>query len=132
MKKQRNSFLHITKYDIIILAAVLFISTVFTGIRSFRKGRLVTATVIYDGNTVYSAVLSDKNEEASITPKDGVTITVKNGRIGFTESSCKTHECVKCGMISKTHETAVCLPNKIIIVLSASGNTSDGYDAVVY
>ena len=81
MKKQRNSFLHITKYDIIILAAVLFISTVFTGIRSFRKGRLVTATVICDGNTVYSAVLSDKNEETSITPKDGVTITVKDGRI---------------------------------------------------
>ena len=91
----------------------------------------VTARVIYDGNTVFEAELSQIKEKKIIAPVNGVEITAENGAIGFTSSDCPSHECVKGGMLSRPYQTAACIPNKVLIILTPNGKLSR-FDAITY
>lgn len=132
MKKQQNkSFIPFKKRDIILIFALLI--TAFSALAVMKNASGgVTATVIYDGNTIFQRELSEIKEKVVLSPAEGIEITAENGRIGFTSSTCETHECIKCGMLSEPCRTAACIPNKILITLTPNGKTRDGYDAIGY
>ena len=52
---------------------------------------------------------------------------IKDGYVQMTYSSCKNQICVKEGRISKTNQSIVCLPNKVIITIKGG---DDKYDAI--
>ena len=58
-----------------------------------------------------------------------VKIEVDGKQMRFIESECYDHTCERTGWISEVGETAVCLPNRVMIKIS--GNTESGVDAVV-
>ena len=55
---------------------------------------------------------------------DGHTnhITIKDGIVSMTYSTCKNQVCVNTGAISHTKDAIVCLPNKIVVeIVGGSG-----------
>ena len=46
---------------------------------------------------------------------DGISLTVKDGAIAFTASSCPGQDCVHSGSIRHTGRSLVCLPNSVEI-----------------
>ena len=53
---------------------------------------------------------------------DGHTnhITIKDGTVSMTYSTCKNQVCVNTGAISQTKDAIVCLPNKIVVEITGS------------
>lgn len=132
MKKQQNNLpLKITRRDIII-SSVLLIAAVAACFLMRERQNGITARVYLDGQTVFESNLSDIKEKKVITPVVGVEITAENGKIGFTSSSCQSHDCIKSGMLSKPYSTAACIPNRVLITLSPNGHTGNGYDSIAY
>jgi len=58
---------------------------------------------------------------------DGHTnhITIKDGVVSMTYSTCKNQVCVNTGAISQTKDAIVCLPNKIVVEIVGSGKGGD-------
>ncbi|MDY6037551.1 MAG: NusG domain II-containing protein [Eubacterium sp.] len=52
-------------------------------------------------------------------------VTIKNGKVQVSESSCKNQVCVKQGAISGTHQSLVCLPNKLVVVIEGKAGEYD-------
>jgi len=49
-------------------------------------------------------------------------ITIKDGVVSMTYSTCKNQVCVNTGAISQTRDAIVCLPNKIVVeIVGGSG-----------
>ncbi len=105
--------------DIILIAVLLLlIAACF-----ITKKDASSATIYVDGE-IYKKLSTDEPCEFSV---NNVSIKVENGSIMFTDSDCRDKKCVKSGKLSKSGETAACLPNRVVIVLS--GGTQD-YDGI--
>ena len=52
-------------------------------------------------------------------------ITIKDGQVFMKEADCPDQYCVKHRTISKTNETIVCLPHKLVVEVLAQGDTGD-------
>lgn len=59
-----------------------------------------------------------------------VTIEVDGSRMRFVSSRCPDHTCERTGWISRVGQTAVCLPNRVMIKITGSSAEHD-VDAVV-
>ena len=56
-------------------------------------------------------------------------VEIKDGTVSVTEASCKNQVCVKHGAISRSGETIVCLPNRLVVRID-NGGEGGGYDSV--
>ena len=120
----------IKRGDLVILAAVLFLSGLFYLPFLFSgKGR--TAEILEDGKVVKRVSLSGERED-EIFEIRGSRILVSDGRIGYLESDCPNHDCVRAGMLEKAGSTASCIPNRTMIRVLPQGQDSDVPDAVTY
>ena len=54
-------------------------------------------------------------------------VEIKDGAVSVTEASCKNQVCVRHGSISRTGESIVCLPNRLVVRVEGKGG---GYDTV--
>lgn len=120
------------KYDLILASAVLFIALVWFLINNSisEKGELVR---VYQDNILIDEISISDDIENSVY-LDGVEILryrIADSNVDVLYSTCKDKLCVHQRSISKTGETIVCLPNRIIIKID--NNTKDSsYDAVSY
>ena len=108
---------------------VLFIILISLGIASSvwlsttsHSGDKVTVTVDGKRYGVYSL-----SEDKPIAVKQG-NIRIKHGYVTMSEASCENQVCVKHKAISKTGESIICLPNKVVV--SISGKEAHKYDSV--
>lgn len=60
-----------------------------------------------------------------------VVIEIDGERMRFVESECPDHTCENTGWISRVGQTAVCLPNRVMIKITGSMETDDAVDVVV-
>lgn len=103
------------KHDLILIAAFLIIAGLaFVYIKIAAKyGSQVVITV--DKKTVASVSLYD-NQEINIPLTSGKNIVViKDGSVTMKEADCPDQICVEHKPISKTGETIVCLPHKVVV-----------------
>lgn len=98
------------KGDIIALLCIILIAAASAALLFFRGGG-ATVTVKQDNKTVYSGSI---NEDTRVE-LSGNTVTVKDGRVYMEWADCKNQICVHTGEISKTGESIICLPNKVIV-----------------
>lgn len=99
------------KGDIVVIALcfVLFLVSVLFCFLLKKSGKKLN---VYENNKlVYSGNLSE-DKEINLTHN---TIVVKDGKAFMEKSDCKNQICVKTGIITKSRECIVCLPNKVII-----------------
>ena len=57
-------------------------------------------------------------------------VVISGGTVSVTEASCKNQVCVKHGRISRSGESIVCLPNRMVVRIENGSEEGGGYDSV--
>ncbi|MDO5549250.1 MAG: NusG domain II-containing protein [Eubacteriales bacterium] len=87
-----------------------------------------------DGECVQRIELADSYRNTFTLDGDSTeyTIEVDGKRMRFVDSQCPDHTCERTGWISRVGDTAVCLPNRVLIKIVRADGSSDGeVDATV-
>jgi hypothetical protein len=104
------------------IGIIFFLATQLFG----KQGASVTITVDNQKYATYSLL---KDTEVEITGKYGTNhLVIKNHKAYVTEASCPDKLCVHQKAISKTGESIVCLPNKMVATVENS--ESNDLDAI--
>lgn len=105
----------IRKADIIlgILLILVGLASTYAVTRDHNTGDMVY--VLVDGKTYgYYSLLEDQTVE--IHENDNINkITIKDGCVSMDFSNCSNQDCVQHRSISKTSESIVCLPHKVVV-----------------
>lgn len=102
----------------IVLLTAGVIVAVLTGISSRADNYLV---IKQDGKVIETVSLEDGVQQT--IKVDGAyhnTIEVKDGQVRFASSDCPNQHCVHSGWVSRSYQTAACLPNQVIIEIHSS------------
>lgn len=99
-----------------ILIVTLVICVLFI-IYFFNKEEANTALVYHGSDLILTIDLNIDNKYVVQGDNGEVVIIVSNKKIKVENENSPYHLCSKQGYISKTGESIVCLPNKIIIEL---------------
>lgn len=99
---------------LIILAVLLLAGCFLFYTISGKNGGSVTVTVADEPYGTYSL---EKDAVVKIKIDGAVTNTlvIKDGKADVTDATCPDKLCVHQKSISKTNETIVCLPNKVVV-----------------
>jgi len=112
--------------DIILISFFLIIG-VLSPFLILGKSNNVTAQVIKDKKVLYSVNLNDISNPVNFEVNDKYSnyIVAEKGRIRFSSSTCPGEVCVHKGWISRAGQTAVCLPNGVIIKIIGQVKNND-------
>ena len=116
----------IRKADIVLFIILISLGIASSVWLSTTSHSGVTVTVEGKKYGVYSL-----SEDKTIAVKRGNklnVIRIKHGYVTMSEASCENQVCVKHKAISKTGESIICLPNKVVV--SISGEEAHKYDSV--
>lgn len=94
-----------------MITSLLFSALVLFALFSFVKRTGKRVFIKQNDTVVYSGELS-KDGEVSLKHN---TVKIENGEVFMKSADCKNQICVKTGKISKSGETIICLPNKVIV-----------------
>lgn len=109
----------INKHDIILIIVIVCISSVVIIINNLKSKQGTNALVYYDNKLIKKIDLSIDKTYNVKGYNGNVKIIVKDNKIKVDEEKSPLHLCSKQGYISKSHETIVCLPNKIVIEIDS-------------
>lgn len=117
------------KRDIVLVLVMLAVAMMALLIINYGvKKKGTYAVVKVDGQELYKLEL-DKDTTVDVAGYQGGLnrIEVKAGKVSMTEADCPDELCVKTGKISRTGETIVCLPHRVVIEIKSThgGNTID-------
>ena len=109
------------KRDTVILAILLGVVIIcFVAVWLYRSGSENPIAIIEHNSVEIHRINLDKVTQSDIIFIDDgkgcrVEIEVENGRIRVLSSSCPDKICVNCGWLSEKGDTAVCLPNSVVV-----------------
>ena len=121
-------------WDILVVLAVVALAaasalTVWPG----RDSGSLTAVVTADGEELDRFAPADLAAGPRTYTHNGYTLTVtaEDGGLRVSEADCPTQDCVHTGTISRSGESIVCLPARIIIQLTGGQADPGGVDVVI-
>lgn len=116
------------KADLIMLAVLVIIGLSASFALTFVRvgGEEVNIKVAGKLYGTYS-LKKDRNVTIDMKGKTNI-VSIKNGKVKMISASCANQVCVKHSAISKSGETIICLPNKVIVSITGRGESS--YDSV--
>ena len=93
------------------------------------EGELDAVVTTPDGETVLSL---NRPGTYAFAGKDGLTVqlAVEEGRIRFLSSGCPDKVCVRSGWLSRTGQTAACLPAGVVVRVQAADDAGSAVDMV--
>ncbi|MBR5273268.1 MAG: NusG domain II-containing protein [Clostridia bacterium] len=109
------------KRDFVILAVILLVALIGMGTVWIYHNFTESTVVVIEHNSVeINRINLDKIEQSDIifiNDDDGchVEIEVENGRARVLSSTCPDKICVNCGWLENKGDSAVCLPNKVVV-----------------
>ncbi len=109
------------KNDLILLVVLLAVAALgfyFFYFRSRPQGGQVQITI--DG-TVYGTYSLGKEQEIQIPDASGATtnvLLIKDGMAKMIEANCPDKLCEYQNAISKSGESIICLPNKVVVTVT--------------
>ena len=124
------------RYDILVFVLTAIVTAaIFLFFRlTAESGRKVVVTV---SGEVYGEYSLDQNAEYVISGVSGGTNTlvIEDGYAYLREATCPDKLCVKKGKINTSVESIVCLPNEVVVSISADEagtevTDDNGLDAV--
>lgn len=119
--------IQVKKKDIILIVIVLTVA--LAGLLFFyltqKSGDTVVVTI--DG-VIYKEYSLNKDIEVDLPGVNGGAnhLVIKDGYADMTDANCPDKICVDSRKISKTGESIICLPNKVVVKIE--GNTSSEVD----
>lgn len=132
MKNSRKLFWKLRRGDFVVFLAVLalaggilfYYASVGTGGEYgeiWQNGRLVKRVKLAEGYTETVTVNGEKVTNV---------IEINGKRMRFISSDCNDQICVNTGWVSSTGQTAVCLPNRVILKITGQ-QQDDNVDIIV-
>lgn len=117
----------IKKADIILFIVLIAMGLGLSWFSAAGSTQGQNAVVTVDGQ-LYGTYSLTENRTIDIDQNDHINkITIKNATVQMTYSDCKNQVCVKDGRISKTNQSLVCLPNKVMVEITGG---EEEYDAI--
>lgn len=118
-----NSFF--TKADLILMAAIVIIGlgiSIFLAAGSHQGNKV---EITKDGKLWGTYSLDGEHK---ITIRDGKELNVvkiSGGKVTMESANCKNQVCVHHSPVSRTGESIVCLPHKIVVSIKGEDNEYD-------
>lgn len=109
------------KKDFLIAAVVLLLAGALALVFHFTGGDPGgSVQVKVDGKVVGTYALAEEQTVPFDTKYGHNQLTIEDGKARMTESDCPDHYCEDQGSISRSGETIVCLPHRLVVeVVSA-------------
>ena len=116
----------IKKADIILLIVILSVGIPMS-VLSLTAGTGGDKVKISTDGQVYGIYPLNEDCEIDVT-EDGHTnhITIKDGQVSMSYSTCRNQVCVNTGAISQTKDAIVCLPNRVVVEIISSEEGKGG------
>lgn len=117
--------------DCVIIALVLALALAIGVPFYLRPSDHLTCEILQNGAVVRTIPLTDAVEETITIEGETITnvIEITPGGVRFAESDCPDQVCVRSGLLTRAGQSAVCLPNRVIVRLT--GAQAPAVDAVV-
>ncbi len=139
MNKHRDRSRYFKPGDMIIYTALLSIFVLGTVIAANAgQGASTVAVITLDGHEVHRVDLNKVEEPyefrvASDSDKARYNLVrVEKGQVRVIEASCPDQIDVKQGWISRSHQSIICLPNRLVIRILPNPGRIDEIDGIVY
>lgn len=117
------------KADIILVLFILLSVIILWLIIEFvvkKSGSDNQVLIKSDGQVIYQLPLNVNKSVTVEGYKGGYNVVViEDGRVSMYEADCPDKLCVKTGNISKTGETIVCLPHRIVVEIKGNDREVD-------
>ena len=115
------------KADIILFFVLLF-AGIGLSVLSFSSGTTGEKVEVSLDGKLYGTYDLHKNQVIEINENNHLNkITINDGYVQMSYSDCKNQVCVNDGKISRTNQSIVCLPNRIMIKITGG---KEDFDAV--
>ncbi|MBR3866553.1 MAG: NusG domain II-containing protein [Butyricicoccus sp.] len=116
--------------DCVIIVLVLALAFAVALPFYLRPNDTLTCEIVQDGEIIQKIALTDTVHE-TVTIEGAVTnhIEITAEGVHFLESSCPDQVCVRSGLLTRAGQSAVCLPNRVIVRLT--GAAAPEVDAVI-
>ena len=121
------------RFDALVALAVVLLAVVSALCFYLPKNQSGALTVVIDisGQEVRRVPLSDFTEATVTSRSYTLHIAAEGGAVSVTDSDCPTQDCVRTGTISRSGQSIVCLPARIIIQLTGGAADSNDVDIVI-
>ena len=120
----------IKKNDIILFAAVMIIGILVFVINSTAHQQGAKVKIVL-GHDVYGVYDIGKDREIVIENGEGLNVVaISDGSVSMEAANCPGGDCMRQRAISKTGQTIVCLPNRVVV--SIEGADAGDVDSVAY
>ena len=129
---KHNSRYKLCRNDI-ILAAVLAaaaaaLAVIFFLIPGEKQGN--TAVITIDGQEYGRYSLSGEQTIEISSEKGQNTIVIRDDAVHMEEADCPDGYCIYRGDISRTGETIVCLPHRLVVEIISEDDTPEEFDVI--
>ena len=116
----------IKKADIVLLIIILVVGIPLS-VLSLTEGIGGDKVRISLDGEIYGVYPLGEDREIDVT-EDGHTnhITIKDGQVSMSYSTCRNQVRVNTGAISHTKDAIVCLPNRVVVEIISSGKGKGG------
>ncbi len=105
----------IKKSDIILIAAILIVAILLFIIYRVNQKTGLSVNIYTSGELVETLSL-DKNREYEVDTEYGYNkVIIEDGSAYVVSADCPDKICVSHSPISKTGETIICLPHKLVV-----------------
>ena len=122
-------------WDVIVVLAVIALAALsaMTVWRGGTETGALTAVVTADGQEIDRFAPADLENEPRTYAHNGYTLTVtaEGGGLRVAEADCPTQDCVHTGIITRSGQSIVCLPARIVIQLTGGQPDGDAVDIVI-
>ena len=118
-------FYIIKKADIILFICLILIGGALSYL-AFSGSSTGDLVVVKVNGEIYGKYSLTKDRIITVN-RDGHTnkITIKGGKVQVSKSNCKNQVCVKQGSISSTHQSIVCIPNRVVVSIEGKDGEYD-------
>lgn len=119
----------------IALIAIGLASSAVLASHAGRSSASDAKVVITSGGRLFATYPLSEDREIRVPSPEGDDdyniVLVKSGDVSVEEASCKNKVCIRHGAISKSGESIICLPNRLIVSIEGSSeDEGGGYDSI--
>lgn len=116
------------KRDIILVVSLLVVAGIVFLVFNINIKTGKTVVITENGSTYGTYSLSENKVIDINTDLGHNEVLIKDGKVHMEEADCPDKYCVDKGNISKTNESLICLPHKLVVEITNDEVKSDNDD----
>ena len=119
------------KSDIAVVAIILLAAFGIWGWMMFApQPETKKIEIVRDGKLIETIALPAADNVIVLDEDASIQLELKDNQIRFLETDCPDKICVRTGFIGKVGQSAVCLPNRIVVKITGGNGNETGVDGI--